>query len=100
MDEQGGSEVIVPFNTLAKYGAPLYTSLWLGVPDKEHTKHLPASSVLQKAVYDSRDPEVPKICITLFKPAKTPPDPSGSLCGLQPDARSLLSPEAWEDQCS
>jgi len=97
VEEQGGSEVVVPFSMLAKYGAPLYTSLWLGVPGVEQTRHLAANSALQKAVYDSRDPEVPKICITMFKPARTPPDPSGSLCGLQPDARSLLTAEAWDD---
>lgn len=78
------AEVSFPLRKLVNFGAPLYTSLCLGLNTGRNTKDI---SNLTEALNMSVDPKVPKITITLYKPLRIPDKGSRPA----PDIRAALT---------
>mmetsp|Transcript_21646 Transcript_21646/g.57469 ORF Transcript_21646/g.57469 Transcript_21646/m.57469 type:complete len:1162 (-) Transcript_21646:201-3686(-) len=77
MSRSGGvfAEVCTRMSDFARYGLPFFTSLWLGLPfESGDTSH--RSFDLALALRCARRPDVPKVGITLFKPASVIADMS------------------------
>lgn len=69
------AEVCTRMSDFARYGLPFFTSLWLGLPfESGETSH--RSIDLALALRCARRPDVPKVGITLFKPASVIADMS------------------------
>jgi hypothetical protein len=62
------SSVTAPLSKLVRFGAPLYTSLWLGLRGEESSRG-PLEEDLSDALTWAHVPDAPKVKITLFRPA-------------------------------
>jgi len=81
------AEVSFPISRLVKYGAPLYTSLCLGM---YRDGNIDSFNRLSDALNMSMDPKAPKVYITLYKPENTPLDAQAR---PKPDIKSALVEE-------
>eukprot|EP00929_Paragymnodinium_shiwhaense_P114685 TRINITY_DN83158_c0_g1_i1.p1 TRINITY_DN83158_c0_g1~~TRINITY_DN83158_c0_g1_i1.p1 ORF type:complete len:608 (-),score=162.89 TRINITY_DN83158_c0_g1_i1:145-1968(-) len=62
------ADISVPMARLAAFGAPLFTSLWLGL-DETLEARTEGSVRLEEAIQKARMPGAPKVKVTLFRPA-------------------------------
>jgi len=89
------AEVHFTLAELLPFGVPLYTSLWLGLQEKQPGQpQVPAE--LHESLVRARDVSVPKVAVTIFKPAPlarpTPKAASvpGTPAAPQPDLDGAL----------
>jgi hypothetical protein len=81
-------------SSFARYGLPLFSSFWLGLPDGIGTQRIDDLGV---ALQNARKPEVPKVAVTLFKPVETREQTANKtsdrpgLTRLTPDVEGTLS---------
>lgn len=85
----------VPLHKLIRYGAPLYTSLWLGLPVEGDSGY---EVELADALSRGQNPDVAKCAITIFRPARNQ-DFHGMAVDPQPDIQSTLQQEDM-DTCT
>lgn len=76
---------------LVQYGAPLYTSLCLGLHPGNSTKEQRRD--LAQALQTAADPSQPRVCITIFKPSRVDTKSGRSGKGPSPDVGRILEQE-------
>mmetsp|Transcript_68179 Transcript_68179/g.107331 ORF Transcript_68179/g.107331 Transcript_68179/m.107331 type:complete len:773 (-) Transcript_68179:403-2721(-) len=81
-------EITIPLFKLVRYGAPLFTTLWLALP-LDGDGYEAQNYDLGEAVAKIRNPNLPKVCITLFKPIRRE-DWHGLAVDPQPDVHGAL----------
>ena len=91
-------EVSIGLSELARYGAPLYASLWLGLPALCGSTGMPARIGLRDSIICGQDPQVPKACVTFFRPVhgslharQLPGEAAGRM--YRPDIKAALDNE-------
>lgn len=90
MDPYGTApgEITIPLYKLIRYGAPLFTTLWLALP-LDGDSFEAQNYELGEAIAKIRNPNLPKVCITLFKPVRRE-DWHGLAVDPQPDVHGAL----------
>jgi len=91
------AELSVPLSDFVRYGAPLYCSLWLGLNDSVQTIDDDVQSALRRA----RNPGVPKIKITLFRPSvpfQLLREPSSGVSSCEPNVKAFARGDWWEPE--
>jgi len=80
------AEIEIPLRKLIRYGAPLYTTLWLGFAlDAKGS-----SCDFMDAFTNSQNPEMAKVALTLFRPCWDQ-DYHGLAVNPEPDIRTTLA---------
>jgi len=80
------AEIRIPLTKLIRYGAPLFTTLWLGLPLEGGTGY---QYELSEALHRGQMPDVPKVAVTVFRPARNQ-DFHGLAVDPQPDVQCIL----------
>eukprot|EP00747_Dinoflagellata_sp_TGD_P057702 gnl/TRDRNA2_/TRDRNA2_150773_c0_seq1.p1 gnl/TRDRNA2_/TRDRNA2_150773_c0~~gnl/TRDRNA2_/TRDRNA2_150773_c0_seq1.p1 ORF type:complete len:605 (+),score=137.73 gnl/TRDRNA2_/TRDRNA2_150773_c0_seq1:77-1891(+) len=99
------SEVVLPLIKLIRYGAPLYTSMWLGLPTDggDGRRGWPVSDDVSGMVLTARSANASKVAVTLFRPSSEPgskPSRSELSRGMPvPDVRRALMAEEDSGLC-
>lgn len=91
------TEVVLPFARLVRLGAPLFASAVLGVRAPEESGDVKGkASSFEDALKGARDPSMPKVVVTVFKPAlpwgpgagPPRPDVRGALMAVEEEGRT------------
>eukprot|EP00401_Gymnodinium_catenatum_P063069 CAMPEP_0117613130 /NCGR_PEP_ID=MMETSP0784-20121206/83307_1 /TAXON_ID=39447 /ORGANISM="" /LENGTH=629 /DNA_ID=CAMNT_0005416709 /DNA_START=14 /DNA_END=1900 /DNA_ORIENTATION=- len=89
------ADLATPVSSLVSFGAPLYSSLWLGLGNPGEPA---AIKDIADAMRRARSPGVQKVKLTFFRPLtslKVVGGPSASLRKVEPDIKAVLEDPPW-----
>lgn len=88
------AEITIPLTKLIRYGLPLCTTLWLGLPLEGGSG---MKYDISEALARGNNPDIPKVVVTIFRPSRNQ-DFHGLAVDPQPDVHGALTEDI--DTCT